>query len=60
VEEKNKKDNGREEFINEIKILGGNAKKALEIVNNYKNKESREKEKIDNARNFKAIFLRSL
>ena len=31
-----------EEFINEIKILGGNAKKALEIVNNYKNKESRD------------------
>lgn len=42
MEEKNKKDNGREEFINEIKILGGNAQKALEIVNNYKNKESRD------------------
>lgn len=40
MEEKNKKDNGREECINEI--LGGNAKKALEIVNNYKNKESRD------------------
>ena len=28
-----------EEFI---EILGGNAQKALEIVNNYKNKESRD------------------
>lgn len=43
MEEKNKKDkdkdNDRKEFI---EILGGNAKKALEIVNNYKNKESRD------------------
>ncbi len=43
MEEKNKKDkdndNDRKEFI---EILGGNAQKALEIVNNYKNKESRD------------------
>lgn len=42
MEEKNKKDkdkdNDRKEFI---EILGGNAQKALEIVNNYKNKESK-------------------
>lgn len=42
MEEKNEKDNDRKEFINKIKILGGNAKKALKIVNNYKNKKGRD------------------
>lgn len=47
MEEKNKKDkdndNDRKEFIEILgEILGGNAQKALEIVNNYKNKESRD------------------